>query len=282
MAGYVVSFAVPLRPQLRKLLDPVMGDTLPLVTLFGAVEAAVWVSGYATATVVAVAGYVACNYWFIAPRGGLNILDLETAVGFAAYLFTCALIVGLGVVARNAHARAADRRETLRVTLGSIGDAVIITDVGGGRHLPERSRRVDVGWPLADAGRPLDRCESSARRHESVSPASRAPEGIVLSLGNHTVIRRDGLSCRSTIARRSATGGVVWPKIFRDVTTQRRAGATGRASCSQRGRSRRSWSRRRLRSSANRSTASSRAGTPRPSGCSATRPRRRSASTSRS
>ena len=37
---------------LRWLLDPLMGDTLPLVTLFGAVAAAVWVGGYRPAIVV--------------------------------------------------------------------------------------------------------------------------------------------------------------------------------------------------------------------------------------
>ena len=38
---------------LRWLLDPMMGDTLPLVTLFGAVAATVWVGGYRAAIIVA-------------------------------------------------------------------------------------------------------------------------------------------------------------------------------------------------------------------------------------
>ena len=42
---------------LRKLLDPVMGDTLPLVTLLRRGRGRRLASGYATATVVAVAGY---------------------------------------------------------------------------------------------------------------------------------------------------------------------------------------------------------------------------------
>ena len=36
----------------RWLLDPVMGDTLPLVTIFGAVAAAVWIGGYRIAILV--------------------------------------------------------------------------------------------------------------------------------------------------------------------------------------------------------------------------------------
>ena len=44
---------------LRWFLDPLMGDALPLVTLFGAVAAAAWAGGYGAATVVAVLGYIA-------------------------------------------------------------------------------------------------------------------------------------------------------------------------------------------------------------------------------
>jgi len=43
---------------LRWLLDPVMGDAFPLVTLFGAVAAAVWLGGYRLASAVAILGYV--------------------------------------------------------------------------------------------------------------------------------------------------------------------------------------------------------------------------------
>ena len=61
--------ALALAVLVRWLLDPLMGDTLPLVTLFGAVAAGVWVGGYRPAVVVAVLGYVACAYLFIPPRG---------------------------------------------------------------------------------------------------------------------------------------------------------------------------------------------------------------------
>src|SRR5262249_6474766 len=129
LAGYVVSLAALLAAiVLRKLLDSAMGDTLPLVTLFGAVAAAVWVSGYPAALAVAVSGYLLCSYLFIQPRGAVAY-DVTTLVGAAAYVFTCALIIVFGVVARRATAWAAERRETLRVTLRSIGDAVITTDV---------------------------------------------------------------------------------------------------------------------------------------------------------
>ena len=58
---------------LRYVLDPWMRDSLPLVTIFGAVAAAVWLGGYRPAGVVAILGYIACSYLFIEPRGRLDL-----------------------------------------------------------------------------------------------------------------------------------------------------------------------------------------------------------------
>ena len=66
---------------LRWLLDPLIGDTLPLVTLFGAVAAAVWVGGHRPAIIVAVVGYLACDYLFIQPRGEFGPLTFKMASG---------------------------------------------------------------------------------------------------------------------------------------------------------------------------------------------------------
>jgi hypothetical protein len=49
----------------RSLLDPVLGDAFPLVTLFGGVAAAVVLWGVWPAVVAAVSGYFACSYLFI-------------------------------------------------------------------------------------------------------------------------------------------------------------------------------------------------------------------------
>src|ERR1700741_3799731 len=78
--------AVILAVLLRWLLDPLMGDSLPLVTLFGAVAAAEWVGGYRVAVPVTIVGYVACHYWFIAPRWGFDF-SRPNIVGLVAYLF---------------------------------------------------------------------------------------------------------------------------------------------------------------------------------------------------
>jgi K+-sensing histidine kinase KdpD len=102
---------------LRWVLDPVMGDSLPLVTLFGAVAAAVWLGGYRAAIPVAVFGYLACHYLFIEPRYQIDLSSAANVVGLAAYLFTCSLIIFFGEAARVAHESAIERREIFRVTL---------------------------------------------------------------------------------------------------------------------------------------------------------------------
>jgi K+-sensing histidine kinase KdpD len=110
---------------LRHLLDPWLGDSLAVVTLAGAV-AAVWVGGYRPAIVVAILGYLACNYLFIEPRGRLAFGSPGDPIGLLAYLFTSSLVIGFGEATRLAQMRASEQRELMQVTLGSIGDAVII------------------------------------------------------------------------------------------------------------------------------------------------------------
>src|SRR4026207_2577978 len=95
--AYVVGIvALAVAVLLRWLLDPLMGDALPLVTLFGAVAAAVWMGGYRPGTVVASLGYAACSYLFIEPRGEVSPVGPGQVIGLVAYLFTCSLIIGFG------------------------------------------------------------------------------------------------------------------------------------------------------------------------------------------
>ena len=118
-ARYAFSFAaLAAAVGLRLVLDPLLGDSMPLVTLFGAVAAAVWIGGHRPAILVALFGYLACHYLFIPPRGQVALNDVGTVVGLIAYLFTCSLIIGFGEAMRSAQARASEqRREVLQVTL---------------------------------------------------------------------------------------------------------------------------------------------------------------------
>ena len=215
----------------RWALDPLMGDTLPLVTLFGAVAAAVWLGGYRPAIVVTTLGYLACAYLFIPPRGSL-VFDVQTVIGLAAYVFTCALIIGFGEAMRRAQHGANERREILQVTLRSIGDAVITTDNDGRVTYLNAVAESLTGWMQQDAlGQPLDsvfRIVNEQTRRPVESPATKAlREGVVVGLANHTVlIQKNGLELAiddSAAPIRDEFGEVSGcVLIFRDVSTQRR------------------------------------------------------------
>src|SRR4029453_10858631 len=91
---------------LRWLLDPVLGDALPLVTLFGAVAGVAWFGGYRPAITAALLGYVACWYLFMPTRGEIFPYRIGDLVGLSAYGLTCALIIGFGEVMRRTQQRA--------------------------------------------------------------------------------------------------------------------------------------------------------------------------------
>jgi PAS domain S-box-containing protein len=217
---------------LRFLLDPWMADTLPLVTMFGAVAAVVWIGGTRPSVVVAIAGYVICDYLFIPPRGQFANGGLPGVIGAVAYLFTCALIIGIGETARRGHRLSNERRELLRITLLSIGDAVITTDLAGRVTSMNAVAETLTGWSQAHAlGQPLDavfRILNEETRAAVANPATKAlREGIVVGLANHTVLLgKDGTehpiddSAAPIRDHQGRVSGCVL--IFRDVSAQRR------------------------------------------------------------
>ncbi|HET7098438.1 MAG TPA: PAS domain S-box protein [Casimicrobiaceae bacterium] len=217
---------------LRWALDPLIGDSLPLVTLFGAVAIAVWVGGYRPAIVVSVLGYLACNFLFIAPRHTIGPFDAATVVGLIAYVFTCSLIIAIGEAMRIARARASERSELMRVTLGSIGDAVVATDTEARITYANSVAESLTGWSQADAlGQPLDRVfriVDEQTRQSLENPATRAlREDATVGLANHSVlIGRDGVERPIDDAAapikdgRGKVSGCVL--IFRDISERRR------------------------------------------------------------
>ena len=202
IAAYAIALAaLAAALLLRWFLDPWMGDTLPLVTMFGAVAAAVWVGGLAPAALTAIMGYVACAYLFIEPRGGLGLDQLRNVIGLLAYLFTCSLIIGFGSALRIARARSNENRDLLRVTLASIGDAVITTGTDGCVAYLNAVAETLTGWTSAQAlGRPLEdvfRIVNEATRKTVENPTIRAlRDGTAVGLANHTLlVRKDGSEC---------------------------------------------------------------------------------------
>jgi K+-sensing histidine kinase KdpD len=73
--AYAVAFiSVAATVGVRWALDPMLGDQLPLATLYGAVALTVWVGGYRPAVLAAVSGYLICNHVFMEPRGAFHLV----------------------------------------------------------------------------------------------------------------------------------------------------------------------------------------------------------------
>jgi PAS domain S-box-containing protein len=134
--------------------------------------------------------------------------------------------------AAEASAREIERqREQLRVTLASIGDAVIVTDTRGAVTFLNPVAVALTGWQAHEAaGRPLAqvfRIINEHTRQPVEDPVSRVlREGTVIGLANHTLlIARDGRevpiddSGAPIRGEGGAIAGVVL--VFRDVTEAR-------------------------------------------------------------
>lgn len=123
--------------------------------------------------------------------------------------------------------------ERLRVTLASIGDAVITTDAHGSVTYLNGIAEALTGWKLKEAcGQSLEtvfRIINEQSRQPVENPVQRAlREGRVVGLANHTVlIAKSGVerpiddSAAPILDKSGAIVGVVM--IFRDVTERRRA-----------------------------------------------------------
>src|SRR5881396_519387 len=126
-----------------------------------------------------------------------------------------------------------EQRQWLRVTLSSIGDAVITTDTKGSVTYLNPVAESLTGWTQAEAaGNPLEivfKIINEETRQTVENPATRAlREGLVVGLANHTLlIAKDGTERAiddSAAPIRNANGevaGVVL--VFRDVTDRRKA-----------------------------------------------------------
>ncbi len=128
--------------------------------------------------------------------------------------------------------RLADEKERLAVTLRSIGDAVIVTDVDGMITLINKVAEQQTGWAAHEAlGKHLSvvfNIINEKTRELCENPVDKVLKtGLITGLTNHTVlIRKDGTeiiiedSAAPIKHRNSATIGIVI--VFRDVTEKRR------------------------------------------------------------
>ena len=117
---------------MRAALTPFIGPTaVPFITFFPAVLFAGWFGGFRAGALAVVLSTLASDYFFVERVNSFVMRrgdDLIAVVIFVLVGFGMAL---LGHSQRHAVQRAEQERQRFETTLGSIGDAVIVTDADG-------------------------------------------------------------------------------------------------------------------------------------------------------
>jgi PAS domain S-box-containing protein len=239
LARYGVSLlAVAAAMLLRWPLWPLLGGELPFLVLWPVVMFSAWFGGLGPGLFATFLSTAAAAYFLLEPRSSL-------AVGKPTDLAGLGLFVSLGALSsvlfervrrlrRQAEALLA-QRERWRLSLDSIGDAVVSVDAGGRVDFLNPAAEALTGWPSALAlGRPIETVltlidEDTLGPVESpVARALRAGTPVTLP-GPTALVARDGArrpvedSAAPIVAPGGrAVGAVV---VFRDVTENRRADA---------------------------------------------------------
>ncbi|MEN3330759.1 MAG: hypothetical protein V7641_124 [Blastocatellia bacterium] len=225
---------------IRWVLNPVLNRTAPFALFVMAVTVAALYAGPGPALLVAFAGAVIGLFVWLLPTHSLTDIDKSILISVAVYLILCIFLAILIELMRRARQRAEESaaalnesRKLLSTTLGSIGDAVIVTDTEGRVTFLNTVAESLTGWTRGEArGKPIDEVfviVNEQSREPVDSPVARTlREGVIVGLANHTVlIKKDGSEVPiddSGAPIKDDEGkllGVVL--VFRDITERRKA-----------------------------------------------------------
>jgi diguanylate cyclase (GGDEF)-like protein/PAS domain S-box-containing protein len=123
---------------------------------------------------------------------GQHIWQLYFVLGLMLVLFPLVSLASFGAIARMTR-RLQEEKERFHVTLNSIGDAVLVTDLAGAVDYLNPVAEAMTGWTLDEArGRPLPECfnivNEETRKRVSNPVETVLREGRVVGLANHTVL----------------------------------------------------------------------------------------------
>jgi signal transduction histidine kinase/ActR/RegA family two-component response regulator/PAS domain-containing protein len=111
----IAAVSLGLAVWLRFVVDPSLGEVQPLTTLYLAIAVTAWFGGAWLAMVVTLVGYLAADWFFIAPRYDLGILHPNTriVIGASLYFLVGAVIAGVTESLRRAERRTDDKAREL-------------------------------------------------------------------------------------------------------------------------------------------------------------------------
>ena len=217
---------------MRVALDPIWGTQLPFITFFPAIMLSAWLGGlWPGITTTLLCGAAAAYFW-VAPARSWAIAENSGLLGVLVFVAVGVVISALNEAWRRGVAAVLGSEGHRRVTLASIGDAVLTTDSRGRVTRLNSHAEMLTGWTSREAiGRPLHDVfviVNEGSRQPASSPVDRVlREGVLSGLANHTIlISRDGRETPiddSAAPIRNEEGeliGVVM--VFRDISERRR------------------------------------------------------------
>jgi PAS domain S-box-containing protein len=225
--------AVVVATLLRLALEPVLVSRLPFTLFYPAIMVSAWAGGLGPGIVATVLSGVAASYFWVPPPHSWKIQDGTELLGVLTFVGVGLLISALNEAWRRGAARLVEAEGRLRVTLGSIGDAVVTTDEEGRVTRLNAVAQALVGASEAEAvGRPLGEVlvlvDEESRRPVENPVQKVLRDGVVSGLANHTLLlSRDGReipiddSAAPIEAPDGSIEGVVL--VFRDVSERRGA-----------------------------------------------------------
>jgi PAS domain S-box-containing protein len=183
--------------------------------------------------ILAIALSASLSTYFILPPRFSFAVGREGLIQLGVFFFVALVISSITERARRAESRARLSEDSLRITLESIGDAVIATDERGRVTYMNHVAQSLTGWKLSDAkGKELAEVFRIINEHSRAmveSPVDKVlREGAVVGLANHTMlVSRDGReipiddSGAPIKDEEGNTTGVVL--VFHDITERRQS-----------------------------------------------------------
>lgn len=246
LAGLALVIAVLLKLGLNVVANSSGGSSTPFLTIFAAIMVAAWYGGFGPGLAVTLFGALAAHFFFLNSAHPFVLPDLSDWINLAVFVLEGILISGLCDVLRQAlssrtqqidertqaQEALAQERERYAITLASIGDAVIATDIKGRITFMNSVAQDLTGWNQAEAtGHELSqvfKIINEESRQPVENPVVKVLElGTVVGLANHTLlITKAGQfipiddSGAPIKDRAGETIGVVL--VFRDVTERKR------------------------------------------------------------
>jgi PAS domain S-box-containing protein len=232
---------------INAMLGVPLFSSTPFLNMFAAIMITAWFGGLGPGLVATIFGTIVANYFFLEPDKGLALPTMQDLSNILVFVVEGIVISGLCEIfhralrdramevadRRQAQAELARERELYAVTLSSIGDAVISTDVKGRVTFLNPVAQALTGWTLAEAlgqdlGQVFNIVDEEMRRPVENPVSKVLAHGNVVGLANHTLLinKKGGavpIDDSGAPIKDSAgeTIGVVL--VFRDVTDRKQS-----------------------------------------------------------